>query len=533
MININIIGKSECTAAQMAAYLISKNPNAKSWALEYAKIYLEEGEAESVRGDGAWVQSCIETGNFTFSGGTAVTFDQNNFCGMGVTQRGMKGNSFTTPRLGIRAQIQHLKAYATTLPLINECVDPRYKYVNKGCAPRFEDLAGKWACPGYDTSKASSLQDAMAKKIGYGFDIINGIKNIKKIKKEENEMSNSSLVSYTKISPNKTSPRTHKINTITIHCIVGQWTAKQGCDYFANPQRQASANYIVGKDGSIGLCVDEGDRAWTSGGSLKVNGISGSENDQQAVTIEVASDTTPPYAITDKALSALIDLCADICRRNGIKELKWKGDKSLVGKVDQQNMTVHRWFANKACPGDYLYNLHPYIASEVNKKLGVNSSTPNPTPEPSIPIDNPINSNEVELNKVNIYSSSTAKSGSYRTGKYYIWSNEIVNGRIRITNAANRVGVAGQVTGWVNISDISIDSSNILNAVGNNADCPFIVKCLCDIDILNKPDGMVVNSKGCKKNIKYTIVKVEGQYGFLKSGAGYIKISPDNVQKLA
>ena len=179
---MNIIGTQECAAEQMASYLISKNPAAKSWALEYAKLYLEEGAAEGVRGDGAWVQSCKETGNFKFTGGTAVTFEQNNFCGLGVTKKGMKGNSFSTPRLGIRAQIQHLKAYATSAPLKNVCIDPRYKYVSKGCAPRFEDLAGKWAVPGYNTKLASSLSDAMNKKIGYGFDIITGINEIKKIK---------------------------------------------------------------------------------------------------------------------------------------------------------------------------------------------------------------------------------------------------------------------------------------------------------------------------------------------------------------
>lgn len=178
---MNIIGKSECTAYQMAQYLIDKNPNAKPWALEYAKLYLEEGEAEGVRGDGAWIQSCKETGNFKFTGGTAVTFDQNNFCGLGVTKKGMKGHFFDTPRLGIRAQIQHLKGYATADPLKNACIDPRYKYITKGCSPRFEDLAGKWAVPGYNTSKASSLQDAMNKGIGYGFDIIAGIQQMKKI----------------------------------------------------------------------------------------------------------------------------------------------------------------------------------------------------------------------------------------------------------------------------------------------------------------------------------------------------------------
>lgn len=182
-------------------------------------------------------------------------------------------------------------------------------------------------------------------------------------------MSNSPLVTYTKISPNKTSPRKYKIDTITIHCIVGQWTAKQGCDYFANPERKASSNYVVGKDGSIGLSVSEKDRAWTSGGKLKANGITGSENDHRAVTIEVASDTYHPYKITDKALNALVELCTDICKRNNIKRLLWEGDKALVGNISRQNMTVHRWFENKACPGDYLYNLHSYIAQKVNENL--------------------------------------------------------------------------------------------------------------------------------------------------------------------
>lgn len=180
-------------------------------------------------------------------------------------------------------------------------------------------------------------------------------------------MSNSKLVDYTRISPNKTSLRNHVIDTITIHCIVGQWTARQGCDYFATTDRECSANYVVGKDGSIGLSVEEKDRSWCS---------SSASNDNRAVTIEVASDTTHPYAVTDKAYAALLDLVTDICRRNGIKKLLWKGDKSLIGQVAKQNMTVHRWFANKACPGDYLYSRHSAIAAEVNKRLGASPVEP-------------------------------------------------------------------------------------------------------------------------------------------------------------
>ena len=186
-------------------------------------------------------------------------------------------------------------------------------------------------------------------------------------------MSNSPLVTYTRISPKKSSPRNHAIDTITIHCIVGQWTAKQGCDYFATTDRDCSANYVVGKDGSIGLSVDEKDRSWCT---------SSRDNDNRAITIEVASDTSHPYAVTAAAYDALIKLVADICKRNGIKRLLWKADKSLIGQVDKQNMTVHRWFANKACPGDWLYGRLGTLASEVTKRLG-GGSTPAPAPTPA------------------------------------------------------------------------------------------------------------------------------------------------------
>lgn len=182
---------------------------------------------------------------------------------------------------------------------------------------------------------------------------------------------NSPLVTYTRLTKNKTANRKHAIDTITIHCIVGQWTAKQGCDYFANTDRQCSANYVVGKDGSIGLSVEEKDRSWCS---------SSSANDNRAVTIEVASDAAHPYAVTAEAYEALIKLVADICQRNGIKKLLWKGDKSLIGQVDKQNMTVHRWFANKSCPGEYLYERHGEIAERVNALLGATEPKPEEKP---------------------------------------------------------------------------------------------------------------------------------------------------------
>lgn len=187
-------------------------------------------------------------------------------------------------------------------------------------------------------------------------------------------MSNSPLVSYTKISPNRSSPRNHKIDTVTIHCVVGQCSVETLGNVFAPTSRQASSNYGVGVDGRIGMYVEEKDRSWCS---------SNAANDNRAITIEVASDTKEPYAVNAKAYAALIDLLVDICKRNGIKELVWSTNKAdRVNHKNGCNMTVHRDYANKSCPGTYLYERHAQIASEVNKRLGGTSIKPE-APEPS------------------------------------------------------------------------------------------------------------------------------------------------------
>ena len=187
-------------------------------------------------------------------------------------------------------------------------------------------------------------------------------------------MSNSKLVNYTKLSPNCTKPRNRAIDTITIHCVAGNCTVETIGAIFAPADRQASSHYGIGSDGRIGQYVDEANRSWCT---------SSAANDHRAVTIEVANDGgAPEWHVSDKAMASLIALCADICQRNGIKKLLWKGDKSLIGQVDKQNMSVHRWFANKSCPGDYLYGKHPYIADEVNKRLG---TTAPPVQTPTAP----------------------------------------------------------------------------------------------------------------------------------------------------
>ena len=181
-------------------------------------------------------------------------------------------------------------------------------------------------------------------------------------------MSNSPLVSYTKISPNKTNPRKSAIDTITIHCVVGQCSVETLGNVFAPTSRQASSNYGVGVDGRIGMYCEEKDRSWCS---------SNAANDHRAITIEVASDTTHPYAVNDKAYAGMLDLVTDICKRNGIKKLVWSDNKTdRVNHRNGCNMTVHRDYANKSCPGDYLYSRMAQIASEVNKRLGsINTSS--------------------------------------------------------------------------------------------------------------------------------------------------------------
>lgn len=187
-------------------------------------------------------------------------------------------------------------------------------------------------------------------------------------------MSNSKLISCTLISPNKNSPRNHKIDTITIHCVVGQCSAERIGEIFKPTSRQASSNYGIGYDGRIGLYVDEADRSWCS---------SSAANDNRAITIEVASDTKHPYAVNDKAYAALLDLVEDICRRNGIKKLVWSTSKDdRVNHKNGCNMTVHRDYANKSCPGDYLYNRHGEIAEEVNRRLGVPAEEQKPEQKP-------------------------------------------------------------------------------------------------------------------------------------------------------
>lgn len=175
---------------------------------------------------------------------------------------------------------------------------------------------------------------------------------------------NSKMVAYTKLSPNHSGQRTHTIDRITPHCVVGQCTAEGLGDWFAKSSTQASSNYGIDRDGRVGLYVEEKNRSWCS---------SSNANDQRAITIECASDTSEPYAFRDVVYQTLIKLCVDICKRNGKKKLLWISNKSkalnYVPKSDEMILTVHRWFANKSCPGNWLYSRLGKLATEVTKQL--------------------------------------------------------------------------------------------------------------------------------------------------------------------
>ncbi len=224
-------------------------------------------------------------------------------------------------------------------------------------------------------------------------------------------MSNSSLVNYTAISPNSSNPRNNKIKKITIHHMAGNLSVETCGRVFNGKNRQASSNYGIGSDGRVGMYVEEKNRAWTS---------SSPSNDNQAITIEVANDggANTNWHVSDKALAKLIDLCVDICKRNGIASLNYTGDAN-------GNLTRHNMFANTTCPGPYLQSKFPYIASEVNKRLNGSSA--------SVP-SNDISSKSVdELAKEVIagkYGNGDARKSALgsRYGEVQARVNEILNG---------------------------------------------------------------------------------------------------------
>ena len=316
-------------------------------------------------------------------------------------------------------------------------------------------------------------------------------------------MSNSPLVSYTRISPNRNSPRNHKIDTVSIHCYTAQASVEDMGNWLCNPSAEASANYGIGTDGRIGLFVPEGDRSWCS---------SSSSNDNRAITIECASDRTDPYAINSKVYNSLIALCVDICKRNGITELKWRADKSLIGQVDKQNMTVHRWFKNKACPGEYIYSRLGQIANEVNAKLGAKSEN-----YPETPFEV-----QVIINDLSIREKATKDS----TFKGYT-----KKGKFTITEVSGDWGKLKSGAGWIYIGEK--EWCTILSHVGGtSANKPAANSGEYQVYV-GIPDLCIRTGAGTNYSLTgkhtgvgtFTIVEEKNGWGKLKSGAGWISLA--------
>ena len=305
---------------------------------------------------------------------------------------------------------------------------------------------------------------------------------------------NSSLVSYTKLSPNHSGQRTHSIDRITPHCVVGQCSVETLGSIFLPTSRQASCNYGIGVDGRVGMYVEEKNRSWCS---------SSSANDQRAVTIECASDTTEPYAFKDVVYQKLITLCVDICRRNDKTKLLWLGDKdktlSYEPKSDEMVLTVHRWFANKSCPGNWMYARMGNLAEKVTAQLGGSSG-----------------------------STGTEDSQLYRVRK--TWSDsKSQKGAYKILSNAKKCADANQ---GYSVFDAS---GNLVYAPASStsetSDVPFTVQVsITDLNIRKGPGADYAKTGKFTGKGVFTIVEVQsGQgssagWGRLKSGAGWISL---------
>lgn len=242
---------------------------------------------------------------------------------------------------------------------------------------------------------------------------------------------NSPLVDCVKMSPNHSGKRTHRIDRITPHCVVGQCSAERIGDCFP-AGREASCNYGIGYDGRVCLIVDEANRSWCT---------SSNANDQRAITIECASDSTHPYAFKDACYKKLVKLCIDICQRNGIKKMLWINNKEKAlnyePKAGEGIFTVHRWYANKSCPGDWMYNRMGQLCDEVN--AGLNGGSYNPPEQGAV---------------VNYQAKVIADDGLNCRIQPYVANNNLImtypaGTILTITKEQNGWGYTG--TGWVSL----------------------------------------------------------------------------------
>lgn len=365
---IKIMGTPQASVEQMKVYIKKVNPQVSDSVTKMIPLYITEGTEEGVRGDIAFAQSCLETGNFTFSG-SAVTLDQNNFCGLGVNVTGKKGCSFKTAKEGIRAQIQHLQAYACTDGLKQKCIDPRYTYVSRGCAEYVEHLGIQENPKGQGWASGKNY----GQKI---INILNGILSIKtsKTEKESNTMNiNTSLIS------NNNSYAGQKPAYIVIHNTDNY---AKGANAKAHAKAQHDGNF---KGYSAHVYVDDTEAyqalpynrgAWHVG--VNYGGrLFGTVNNRNSVGIEMCVQAGYNY---EKAFQNTVQVCKqlmkqlgipadrvvqhyDVCAKNCPSAIRAKGDwnrfKQLIGAktdtptVDKYYRTRKSWADSKSQIGAY------------------------------------------------------------------------------------------------------------------------------------------------------------------------------------
>lgn len=296
---LKIMGKSQASIEQMRAYIRKMNPKVSDSVIKMIPLYITEGAAEGVRGDIAFAQSCLETGNFTFDG-SAVTLDQNNFCGMGVTKTGMKGNSFKKPAEGIRAQIQHLQAYACTDRLKQKCIDPRYTYVNRGCAEYVEHLGI------HENPKGQGWADGR----NYGQKIINILKGILSIKTSEKESDTMNIIKM--ISKKNCYIGQNKPAYIVIH-ETDNWSkgadAKAHATAMKNGNLAGTVHYYVDSK-SVYQTLDHSDGAWAVGDGKGKYGIT----NRNSINIEICVNPETDYYV---AVDHAEQLAAQLLKQYG------------------------------------------------------------------------------------------------------------------------------------------------------------------------------------------------------------------------
>lgn len=472
-------------------------------------------------------QACLESGY----GSTELAVNANNLFGMKCS---LSGNTWDSVWDGVSkytkktneqkpdGTVYTITADFRKYPDILTSIKDHSCYLNgamNGSKMRYEGLAGE-----KDYRKAAEL----IKAGGYATDIVYVDKlcslierwNLTKYDKEDTGMSNSSLVNCTVKSPNHSGARTHAIDRITPHCVVGQLTAESIGGCFDSSGVQASCNYGIGSDGRVVLCVDEANRSWCS---------SSNANDQRAVTIECASDKTDPYAMTNAVYEKLIALCVDICRRNGKTKLIWFGNKNTTlnysPKSNEMVLTVHRWFANKSCPGDWLYSRLGDVANRVTAELSGSSGG----------------------------GTTSGGSGNYKTGMYKVnvgdlkirkgpGTNYGINdaitdkGTYTITEIQN--GSWGKLksgAGWINVSTAyctytgSASGGTGSSGGGTSSNSSYKTGTykvnVAELNIRKGPGTNYDTDDSIKDKGVYTITEIQnGSWGKLKSGAGWINV---------